>query len=166
MHVISNTINVLTLVLGLIVSVAVVGVAVWLAWHYIKQSSFKAQGEILDRQEKSIEALRRQIRTLQSMARVQEGRISRTEIDSQRKDRLLYVARQEVEYFEDIVGILLPVLARIAPDDKKRADTVLKKLGEFRRKAGREQAEWEETKDALAIYLDAHPAQDEEEEPA
>jgi hypothetical protein len=152
----NSTVSVLALVLGLLLSILAATGLIWAAWRYLRLASFKAAGEISDRQDKVIDQLRKQIQNLERMASMQEKRLNRAEIESQRKERLLMNARQEIEYFEDIVRLLLPIIEKLAPADKKKVDAVLKQIAVFRQRSARENVEWEETKDVLSIYLDGH----------
>ncbi len=154
MHVTTNIVSLATLVIGLFLTLLAVAAVAWVAWRYIGQASYKAQGEVTDRQDKTIAAMRKQMRDLQAMVKMQDKRISRAEIEGQRKERMLYAARQEIDYFEEVIRLVLPLLSQIAPEDKRKADTILKQLSAFRAKAAREQMEWEEAKDALGIYLE------------
>jgi len=139
---------------------------VWVTWRYLKHASFKATGEVADRQDKVIEVMRKQVKGLDRMVRTQEKRLNRAEIESQRKERLLFNARQEIEFFEDVVRIVLPFIAKQAPDEKRKADAILKQLGQFRARAAKEQIEWEDTKDALSIYLNGGTHTEDEEDGA
>ncbi len=164
---ISDTLTLLSMALGFFIALLLAVALVWAGWHYLRQASFKATGEVADRQDKTITAMRKQVKNLERMVQMQEKRLNRSEIEAQRKERLLFNARQEIEYFEDILRIVLPIVTRTAPEEKKKADAVLKQLGSFRSRAAKEQLEWEETKDALSIYLETagnDPCEDDDED--
>jgi hypothetical protein len=139
----------------LLIVIAVAGIAHWRkTGGEISEKAATAYAEANKGLEALIKQQRADISTLQESQRIQEKRIFRVEIENQRKSRLYLMARQEIEFFEEIIRVIVPCLSRMDDVDKRRIEALLGELQAFRAKAAREQIEWEETKDIMSIYLD------------
>ncbi len=93
------------------------------------------------------------IEMLKGMAKLQEKRLYRAELETQRKSRLLLYARREVEIMQGFVTLLMPLLQECSAETKGRADSLLQQLTDFRVSVASEQRSWEDAQEAFRSYL-------------
>jgi hypothetical protein len=143
-----------------IFAVAVIAASI-VAWRtLVNRNVVQGTNDALDLAQKErdlmqgqIKRLREDIEAMRGVVDLTDKRQYRTELALQRKERLELSRLQEIEYLEEVIHLMLPALAKSAPDVKKDVDAKLQALSQYRLRVHREQIEWEERKDALAVYL-------------
>ena len=116
--------------------------------------SITTSKELRDQIERLRKTSDEELRILRSAFNVQERRIYRMEVEAARRQRQLTGAKTEIGYLEAVVRVFLDDLTKLPADKKRKVESVLQDLAQYRLLSAQEISDKDELEETLELYMD------------
>ena len=145
-----------------IILVAVAGIV---AFGHIKKNlldsaekalnlSITTSKELRDQVERMQKTSAEEMQLMRSAFSVQERRIYRMEVEAVRRQRQLIGAKTEIGYLEAVVRVFLDDLTKLPAEKKRKVESVLQDLAQYRLHSAQEISDKDEIEETLELYMD------------